>query len=414
MIYNFSLVFFSIVVLFLALDLVAWRWMSRVLRRRQVALPWRKFWTAFFLFQIAAILYHVATRYVDLPLPPLLVKSILSLALIWHVLILPPVLVCLLVNEVVTAAGRIVRRRHPLPVSAGTVSRRQFIGAVGAGLGPAAAVVLTGESLYQLSRFRIRRTTLHLPQLPPALDGLTIAHLTDMHVGRLTEGAILEEMVRAINALDADLVAVTGDLINFNLSDLPRALSVVRRLRARHGVYICEGNHDTMQFRALFEERMDESGLTFLLNDERTITIAGQRVQLLGLRWGYVGPGKILQHDQAILASMRQLMPLRRPEAFQILLAHHPHAFDPAAHAGIPLTLSGHTHGGQLMLTDTIGAGPLFFRYWSGAYRKENSRLFVANGAGNWFPLRINAPAEIVKITLRRGDPARDSETIDA
>jgi predicted MPP superfamily phosphohydrolase len=414
MIYNFSFTFFSVVIVLLALDFIAWRWMSRLLRRRGVALPWRKFWTAFFLFQIAAIVYHVATRYVDLPLPALLAKFTLSIALLWHVVILPPVLVCLVVNEVVTAAGRIVRRRHPLPVSAGTVSRRQFIGAVGAGLGPAAAVVLTGESLYQLSRFRIRRTTLHLPDLPPALDGLSIAHLTDIHVGRLTEGAILQEMVRATNALDADLVAVTGDLINFNLSDLPRALSVVKQLRARHGVYICEGNHDVMQFALAFEERMEESRLTFLLNDERTIAIAGQRVQLLGLRWGYRGPEGNLQHDPAIFASMRQLMPLRRPEAFQILLAHHPHAFDPAAHAGIPLTLSGHTHGGQLMLTDRIGAGPLMFRYWSGAYRKGKSLLFISNGAGNWFPLRINAPAEIVKITLRRGDPAQDRETIDA
>ena len=88
--------------------------------------------------------------------------------------------------------------------------------------------------------------------------------------------------------------------------------------------------------------------------------------------------------------------------AFPILLAHHPHAFEPAAEAGIPLTLSGHTHGGQLILTKTVGFGPLMYRYWSGEYAKGDSRLVVSNGVGNWFPIRTNAPAEIVHITLRR------------
>ena len=65
-----------------------------------------------------------------------------------------------------------------------------------------------------------------------------------------------------------------------------------------------------------------------------------------------------------------------------------------------PLTLAGHTHGGQIMLTDHIGGGPIRFRYWTGLYRKGDCQLFVNNGVGNWFPLRFNAPAEIVKLTL--------------
>jgi len=85
---------------------------------------------------------------------------------------------------------------------------------------------------------------------------------------------------------------------------------------------------------------------------------------------------------------------------FPILLAHHPHSWDEAAARGIPLVLSGHTHGGQIMLTPTIGAGPLRFKYWSGLYQKPGSSLIVSNGVGNWFPLRVNAPAEILHITL--------------
>jgi predicted MPP superfamily phosphohydrolase len=113
-------------------------------------------------------------------------------------------------------------------------------------------------------------------------------------------------------------------------------------------------------------------------------------------RW-YRKPSK--EHTEA---SIQHMMAQRQTDAFPILLAHHPHAFDPATAAGLPLVLSGHTHGGQLMLTHNIGVGPLRFRYWSGVYEKPGSRLFVNNGVGNWFPLRINAPAEIVKLTLRR------------
>jgi predicted MPP superfamily phosphohydrolase len=86
--------------------------------------------------------------------------------------------------------------------------------------------------------------------------------------------------------------------------------------------------------------------------------------------------------------------------AFPIVLAHHPHAFDHAE--GFPLMLAGHTHGGQIMLNETTGFGPWLFRYWSGLYRREGRTLFVSNGTGNWFPIRVNAPAELVQLTLRQ------------
>jgi predicted MPP superfamily phosphohydrolase len=99
---------------------------------------------------------------------------------------------------------------------------------------------------------------------------------------------------------------------------------------------------------------------------------------------------------------MPRLLAQRQPNAFPILLAHHPHAFDLASQANIPLTLSGHTHGGQLMLSHNVGFGPLMYRYWSGLYTRGGSQLLVSNGVGNWFPLRVHAPAEILHVTLRR------------
>ena len=88
-----------------------------------------------------------------------------------------------------------------------------------------------------------------------------------------------------------------------------------------------------------------------------------------------------------------------------IALAHHPHTWDVLARMGVPLTLSGHTHGGQLMLTSPgerpdIGIGRILFRYTRGFYHNGPSSLFVNSGVGNWFPLRIHAPAEVVQIRL--------------
>jgi predicted MPP superfamily phosphohydrolase len=111
------------------------------------------------------------------------------------------------------------------------------------------------------------------------------------------------------------------------------------------------------------------------------------------------GLGK--QRDMITASQMTELMKQRDPDAFPILLAHHPHGFDAAVKANIPLTLSGHTHGGQLMLDNQVGVGPALFRYWSGVYRREQSQLVVSNGVGNMFPIRVNAPAEIVHLTLR-------------
>jgi predicted MPP superfamily phosphohydrolase len=115
--------------------------------------------------------------------------------------------------------------------------------------------------------------------------------------------------------------------------------------------------------------------------------VRGQAVRILGLRW---------DEGDGIASDLAR----RDRDDFTILLAHHPDAFDAAAQADVPLTLAGHTHGGQLMLTPHFGFGPWLYRYWSGLYRKGASQLVVSNGVGNWFPLRIGAPAEIIFLTL--------------
>ena len=246
-----------------------------------------------------------------------------------------------------------------------------------------------------LREFRIRPLDVALPGLPPELDGLTIALVSDLHVGTFTSSQTVKRIVEETSRLDADLVLLPGDLINNALADLSDALDAVCNMQSRHGAYLCVGNHDLIEDGPEFVRRT-KAQAPLLVNESRVIPVRGQPVQLLGLPWG--------RGDALIEESVRQLAHQVTPDAFPILLAHHPHAFDAAAEVGIPLTVSGHTHGGQLMLGESVGFGPLLFRYWSGLYRKPGAggaSLVVSNGVGNWFPLRAGAPAEIIHLTLR-------------
>jgi uncharacterized protein len=169
---------------------------------------------------------------------------------------------------------------------------------------------------------------------------------------------------------------------------------MLQAIKSRAGLFVIEGNHDLFEDPKAFERGVREAGLTLLRNETATVSIRGVSVQLLGIVW---------KHSEAEIArDVDAVTKLRDPTAFPILLAHHPHAFDRAAVRGFPLTLAGHTHGGQVMLTPKFGAGSVMFRYWSGLYEKSGRALVVSNGTGNWFPLRVNAPAEIVHLTLRK------------
>ncbi len=284
------------------------------------------------------------------------------------------------------------------PVTAETAARpdrRRFLATTAIALPVIATYGTTAISIPQIRHFRVRRLDVPLPGLPRDLDGLTIAHVSDVHVGKFTQGRILTDLAEATNQLKADCIALTGDLIDHALADLPEALDMVRRLDPRHGLFLIEGNHDLFEGREAFTQGVEEAGFPLLRNTAAQLTLRGHPVDVLGICW--------TRSENAMAQDIAATAALRRPDAFPLLLAHHPHAFDVAARAGIPLTLGGHTHGGQLMLNPELGVGPLMYRYWSGLYRKPTGQAAViSNGAGNWFPLRTAAPAEILHLTLKR------------
>jgi predicted MPP superfamily phosphohydrolase len=407
-----------ILVCLLAADLLWWRRADRRARRLRHAVGWRLLVGAFMGGQVALLLWSLAGRHPLLSAlgrPP---QMLSAAAYLWHLLLLPAAWALVAATGLLLGAWRWGRRlaRRPAPVllavpteaapapappaapvpdvgAGGTATRRQALRALAA----AAPALLTGVgvafSRKQLRQFRVRPIDVTLPGLPPELDGLRLALVSDLHVGTFTDGVVLRRVVEETSRLDADLVLLPGDLINNALADLSDALDSVCAMQSRHGAYLSVGNHDLIEDGAEFVRRV-KARVPLLLDEPRIVLVRGHPVQLLGLPW---------ERDEGrITASVRRLALQVEPGAFPVLLAHHPHAFDAAAAAGIPLTVSGHTHGGQLMLGDSVGFGPLLYRYWSGLYRKPGAAsLVVSNGVGNWFPLRVGAPAEIVHLTLR-------------
>lgn len=329
-------------------------------------------------------------------------KFAVSIIFIWHFIGLGLLLLVGVALIPILVGQRILVPKtegEPQHVEGNSWSRREFLRAGAALLPPVFTVGLASIAMAQLNSFRVRRFVLPIADLPRELDGTTIAQVSDMHVGRFTNGHLLEELVRAVNEMRADLVLLTGDLINDALADLDTGLGLVRKMESRFALAIIEGNHDLIENPREFESRVRSSGIPFLLNQSMIVDVRGFPVQLLGTRWPRVyGEGR----EAEIRADVRKVLEQRDSSAFPILLAHHPHAFDAASEARLPITLSGHTHGGQLMLNEALGFGPALFRYWSGLYERGSSKLIVSNGVGNWFPLRVNAPAELVHITLQR------------
>ena len=393
---------FTIIGLMISLDIIWWIVLARLSNYAIGRVVISIFMVAMMLGLIAVIAARMSRGDWDRAIPKFAVSAIF----IWHFIGLGLLSLIGLALVPILLGQKIVRATRPAPIIVkrpahpADWNRRDFLRFTGAMLPPVFTFGLTGIAMAQLNSIRVRRFVLPIAELPKELDGMTIAQVSDMHVGRFTNGDVLKKMVRVVNEMSADLVLLTGDLINDALADLDTGLELTRALEARFGLAIIEGNHDLIEDPAEFERRVRASGIPFLLDESTIMNVRGFPVQLLGLRWTRAhGEGR----DAAIGAEVTKLVEQRTADAFPILMAHHPHAFDAAAEAGLPLTLSGHTHGGQLMLNEQLGFGPALFRYWSGLYERGQSKLIVSNGVGNWFPLRVNAPAEIVHLTLRRG-----------
>lgn len=236
---------------------------------------------------------------------------------------------------------------------------------------------------------------LRFPELPPALDGYRIAQISDIHCGPFAPEERVLDWVQRVNALRPDLIVVTGDLIVSGASHIGAVARALSELRAPDGVFVVMGNHDYFGAGEILARALQDAGLRLLLNESEPVRRGDATLLVAGVDDTWTGRS---DPERALLR--------REPGAFPILLAHDPDLFPHAARLGVPLMLSGHTHGGQIGVpfwSRRFNLARLIAHYTSGLYQMGSSFLYVNRGIGTTGPpLRIGARAEISVFTLHR------------
>jgi uncharacterized protein len=275
--------------------------------------------------------------------------------------------------------------------------RRRFMGSmVNAGmLGTTGSLggvgVVQATSTAEIVEIDVPITDLH-----PALEGFTIVQLSDIHVGPTIRRADLQAMVDRANALEGDIVAVTGDLVDGFVPELREQVAPIGSLRGRHGVYFVTGNHEYYWDGPRWCEHLRTLGLKVLVNEHEVLELDGARLLLAGAADHRAG-----DHVAAHASDPVGARAGAGPVDLAVLLAHQPRSIYAAAQAGYDLQISGHTHGGQYFPMNVLVH--LVQPYVAGLHRHEDTWIYVSRGTGYWGPpLRVGAPHEITRLRLVR------------
>ena len=246
-------------------------------------------------------------------------------------------------------------------------------------------------------RARVRRVDVAIAGLPAALDGFSIAQITDLHIGPTIKRDYLERVVDAVNALDADMIAVTGDLVDGSVRDLAHHTQPLGRLSARHGAFFVTGNHEYYSGVHAWIEEVRGLGLSVLLNEHVILDHEGASVLVAGVTDYGAGYFDVSHHSDPVAA----LSGAPDDVGVRLLLAHQPRSAFAAASAGFDLQLSGHTHGGQIFPWSYLVR--LQQPFIAGLHRVESLWVYISRGTGYWGPpKRLGAPSEITYLRLVR------------
>ena len=248
------------------------------------------------------------------------------------------------------------------------------------------------------ARRRAAVLTVEIPiaDLPELLHGFSIVQITDIHVGATIKNGYVSRIVEAVNELDADMIAVTGDLVDGSVARLARHTEPLGRLTARYGVFFVTGNHEYYSGAHAWIAELRRLGMSVLLNEHVVLEHFGESVVVAGvtdLSAHHFDPAHRSDPVAAIAGAPVQ--------SVKLLLAHQPRSALAAAQAGFHLQLSGHTHGGQFFPWNLVVK--LFEPFTAGLHRHDGLWLYVSRGTGYWGPpKRFGAPSEITHLKLVR------------
>ncbi len=280
------------------------------------------------------------------------------------------------------------------------VSRRAFL--KGLLWGGAIGILSVGGGVYYAGMVEpqwLERVslTLPVPGLPHSFDGVTLAHISDLHFGAYVQTGYLRRALISVSSYRPDYILVTGDFVHRTARLTDHISEALATLRADGGVYGVLGNHDHWFGPDVVERFVADAGVQILRNASVPLTRNGERIWLLGMDDAWEGADDLDRTLEGV------------PEGeVKILMAHEPDTADRTMERGIALQLSGHSHGGQVRLP---GVGPLVLpvlarKYPAGLYRVGDGFLYTNRGLGMVFPpVRFNCRPEITLITLRSAPP---------
>ena len=270
----------------------------------------------------------------------------------------------------------------------GLTRRAALKGIVATAVGAAAGTATYGVA-WERHHIGVTRATLDVSGLPPALDGLRVALLTDIHHSRLVGAGDVTRAVQLALSERPDLIVLGGDYVTFGDRQFVGPVAdLLAPLTAPHGVFAILGNHDDDRD---MPQALAKKGFTVLKDQRTRIALRGEALEIAGIRFWTRRP--------------RDLARVLKPSADTLLLlAHDPRRLTEAAELNVPAVLSGHTHGGQVLLPG-VGAVVKAARFpiLAGLGRNQNTGIFVSRGIGTvYVPLRFNCPPEVALITLAR------------
>jgi predicted MPP superfamily phosphohydrolase len=280
------------------------------------------------------------------------------------------------------------------------VTRRAFVSAVTAAVPLGAAALAARGFVDGAAATELRVVPMPIPGLPAALDGLSILQLSDLHLGTAKKVDDLAAFLDSIaGRKKPDLVVLTGDVTD-DEDALAPALRMLAALAPRLGVLATLGNHeyfcDMQRIRAIY----DASDVRLLVDEGVTLHTGAGLLHVAG-----VDDPVDMKHDIRPWLERRvhRTLASAPSNATHLLLSHRPEAFDTASALGVDLTLSGHTHGGQVGYNGKSAFQPLFKDgYLWGAYQKNRARLYTTSGFGHWYPFRLGCKTEAPLVILTR------------
>ena len=243
-------------------------------------------------------------------------------------------------------------------------------------------------------RAAIVDVTVPIVGLPPGLEGFTIAQISDVHVGPTIRRAYIESIVDGVNSIGADVVAVTGDVVDGTVAELREHIAPFANLRGKHGVFFCTGNHEYYSGADEWIAELTRLGLRTLHNEHVVLDHGGTPIVIAGVT-DFNAHQVIVEHKSDPAAAVNGAP----ADVIKVLLAHQPRSCREAGECGIHLQLSGHTHGGQFLPWNFFV--PLQQPFTAGLERWKDMWVYTSRGTGYWGPpVRVMAPSEITRLRL--------------